>query len=156
MDLILILIGMSLGGMVGWGLAEAFAGSSVELRTVLSVLGAMFGAVGGYGIAWLIKSTQQPMRPVAARPRNFRPQVVGSLCAGCGERILMIVDGEVCPECQRVFCKTCVASLPCSECRSRGGPASALIVDAVIIDEGDVFTAEYADDTDAADGETSE
>jgi hypothetical protein len=135
MDLILILMGMSLGATIGWGLASVIAEQSAELRAALSVLGAMFGALGGYAFAWLIKMLQLPARPASAQPRHFRPQVVGSPCAICGERILMIVDAEVCPGCQRVLCKKCVSSVPCPQCRAGAKIVTAEIVEAIVLEE---------------------
>jgi len=135
MDLILILVGMSLGGTIGWVLASVIAEPSVELRAALSVLGAMLGALGGYVFAWLIKMLQTPARPASAQPRQFRPQVVGSPCAICGERILMIVDAEVCPGCQRILCKKCVPNVPCPQCRAGAKIVTAEILDAIVVEE---------------------
>jgi hypothetical protein len=120
MDLLLILGGMALGGGAGWFAAWiVLPESSAAVQGAAALVGGMAGTVVGYVFSWLFKQLSSPVTTV--KPAHEKPpQVVGSHCGKCGERLMMITDGHACPNCKRVFCLRCERKMPCSACRPKG------------------------------------
>ena len=114
-ELFVICVGMSVGGALAAMVLLIVPGLSMELRILGSTVGGLVGAMAGYALVWIMKkSLSNETAPLP--PRHFARQVVGSDCAKCGERLLIISDGAVCPLCDAVFCVKCEPRVPCSAC----------------------------------------
>jgi hypothetical protein len=93
--------------------------SSAAVQGAAALVGGMAGTVVGYVFSWLFKQLSSPVTTV--KPAHEKPpQVVGSNCGMCGARLMMITDGNACPDCGRVFCLKCQRQMPCSACRAEG------------------------------------
>jgi pimeloyl-ACP methyl ester carboxylesterase len=129
-ELLVFLAGLSLGGGLAWlCLSAAPDYLPLEVRIALSVVGAMLGAAVAYG-ALYVKRNLIARADASAEPTGLpppRPQVVGSLCAGCRQRIVFIAEGHFCPRCDQIFCNQCEAGTVCAACRE--------VVDAQVVEE---------------------
>jgi hypothetical protein len=114
-DVVVIVCGMSLGGIVASAVAAGVFGLDGGAVALISLVGSLCGAVAGYAIVWLMK-----VRPAEESSPAYLgpPQVVGSLCAACGQRLMLRSDGHVCQQCNCVYCVQCQPQLPCLNCRA--------------------------------------
>lgn len=117
MDLAVIVVGMAVGGLLFFTIAESIPGLPREAQVALATFGAMLGTVLTYGALWHHKRQNRaaPVKP----PRRFLPQIAGSKCARCETTILFVADGSCCPICDKVFCIRCQPSVPCSACKDQ-------------------------------------
>jgi len=127
MDLIVIVGGMTLGGGVVCLVLQAVPGLTLEQRVLESAVGALIGAVAGYGLVWKWKGSYAPT--TAAPPRHFKKQVVGSDCATCGRHMMMAGDGAICEGCDTVYCAECEPYVPCLACRQRDAVVAEVVDD---------------------------
>lgn len=114
-ELLVIVIAMAFGGILFWVPLSVMRRLSIEVQMSLSFVGAAIGAVVAYSLIWLAKRPARP-KPTARPTRAFLPQVVGSQCAACEQRIMFVIDGACCPTCHRVYCAQCEPTMPCSQC----------------------------------------
>ena len=126
MERIAILTGMLIGIFMGLVIAQVIPKATSELEAMSAVIGATLGAAGGYLVALMAKSADEAESSVDAA-QVFRPQVAGSTCVECGERILLMTDGVACQGCDRVVCQQCVSRHACppDSPGSKTGNASA-------------------------------
>ena len=54
----------------------------------------------------LMAGHKPPAAPVRTA-ESFRPQVVGSPCVVCGQRIIMLAEGQHCEQCNVTFHGSC-------------------------------------------------
>lgn len=116
MDLVLLLIvGSVVALVVSLILSTVFPSLPVPVYIAVSTvafLAAYFACMNQ------LNASARRTRTVREKPvEMFRPQIAGTTCADCGQRIVFRDDGLHCAGCRRPYCRTCQPEVPCSHCR---------------------------------------
>lgn len=93
----------------------------VDIRFVSFVLGFVIGSPAGYFIgltldANLLKVRSKQERQKHSSEKVFAPQIVGSKCCDCDNRIMFITDARFCTRCNNVFHLSCSTNDACPSC----------------------------------------
>ena len=100
-----------------------------EIKNIILVmgfaLGFVIGSPAGYFLGLIIdalvsKNLSKHEQQVQSSEKKFAPQIVGSKCFICGNRIMLISDARCCSECDCLFHFECLTNHACPRCGEPG------------------------------------